>query len=137
MTIAPHGRRYPAFTIGDRLRKARTLLGPDMDAHAFADLIGVSRNTVTNYELERTAPNRMKPVVLAAWAMATGVDLNWLKNGDTPGSDGGPGGERSDGAAHQNRTGAYSLLAGESFGWGLGRPLRSIYGPPAAVGKAA
>lgn len=89
MTIpTPDRRRYPAFTIGDRLRKARTLLGSDMDVAAFAELIGVSRNTVTNYELERTTPDRMKPVVLSAWALATGVDVGWLRTGGSPNEEG-------------------------------------------------
>lgn len=90
MTIASDTRRRPAFTIGDRLRKARTTLGPDVDVKAFSELLGVGKNTVTNYELERTAPENMKPIVLRQWAMATGVDLGWLVNGDTPPSgDGG------------------------------------------------
>ena len=88
MTIAPDTRRRPAFTIGDRLRKSRGLLGADMDVRTFADHLGVSKNTVTNYELEKTAPENMKTIVLKQWAMATGVDFDWLLNGDVP--DGGP-----------------------------------------------
>src|SRR6187402_1025231 len=84
MTIATHDRRYPQFTIGDRLRKARTQLGPDMDAAAFADLIGVSRGTITNYELEKTPAEKMRPIVLNAWALATGVDPQWLRDGRLP-----------------------------------------------------
>lgn len=74
----------PTFTIGDRLRKARTMLGTDMDVKRFADLIAVSKNTITNYELENTDPARMKPIVLRQWAMATGVDYEWLLHGETP-----------------------------------------------------
>lgn len=81
---APDTRRYPGFTIGDRLRKARTLLGPDMDVKQFAQVIGVNRNTIANYELERTAPENMKPIVLRQWAMATGVDYEWLRTGEAP-----------------------------------------------------
>jgi len=111
MTIATHdARRYPAFTIGDRLRKARTLLGPDMDVARFADLIGVGKNTITNYELERTAPERMKPLVLAAWALATGVDLEWLKTGSVPSN------KRPDQDSNLKPTGVWSdpLLNGEA-----------------------
>jgi transcriptional regulator with XRE-family HTH domain len=84
MTINTHDRRYPQFTIGWRLRLARTQLGPDMDAGHFAQLIGVSRGTVTNYELEKTPASRMRPVVLNAWALATGVAPEWLQTGATP-----------------------------------------------------
>lgn len=108
MTIATDGRRRPAFTIGDRLRKARSQVAEGADASTFADLIGVSRNTVVNYELERTAPERMKPIVLRQWAMATGVDFEWLMHGDV-GSDGGGGGgslgSPDDGAPSRARTG--------------------------------
>jgi transcriptional regulator with XRE-family HTH domain len=92
MTIATDIQRRPAFTIGDRLRKARLMLGRDMDVQAFADLLGVSKNTVTNYELENTAPERMKPIVLRQWAMAAGVDFEWLLRGDEGSGGSGPGG---------------------------------------------
>lgn len=92
MTIAPNDQRYPEFTIGWRLRLARTRLGPEMDAGQFADLIEVSRNTVTNYELERTTPERMKPMVLKQWALATGVDLEWIRTGERPAVSPTPGG---------------------------------------------
>lgn len=93
MSIATHDRRYPQFTIGDRLRKARTLLGPEMDVARFAELLGVGKNTVTNYELERTSPERMKPLVLRQWAIATGVDVDWLRTGVLPEAPDGPNGE--------------------------------------------
>ncbi len=87
MTIATQDRRYPQFTVGWRLRLARTTLGPDMDVARFATLIGVNRNTVTNYELERTPADRMRPIVLNAWALATGVDPDWLRTGVQPPSE--------------------------------------------------
>lgn len=95
MTIATHDRRYPQFTIGDRLRKARTQLGPDMDAAAFADLIGVSRGTITNYELEKTPAEKMRPIVLNAWALATGVDVEWIRTGVLPVDPPNPGSDES------------------------------------------
>lgn len=85
--VTDRDRRYPRFTIGWRLRIARHQLGPDMDVRAFADLLGVSKNTVTAYELEQTRPERMKPLVLKQWAIATGVDPDWLRTGVTPPSD--------------------------------------------------
>lgn len=71
----------PEFTIGDRLRKARETL--DMEQSPFAELIGVSRGTVSNYE--RGTTQAYKPVVVRAWALATGVSLEWLERGITPG----------------------------------------------------
>lgn len=59
-----------------------------MDVRPFANLLGVGVNTVTNYELENTPPDRMKPVILNAWALATGVPVDWLKTGEVPSPDG-------------------------------------------------
>lgn len=89
MTIQTATRIHPEFTIGDRLRKARSLLGPDMDVRRFSELIETSKNTVTNYELEKTDPEKMKPIIIKAWAMATGVDYNWLMYGKTIPENGG------------------------------------------------
>lgn len=89
MAIQPMGGIRPDFTIGDRLRKARTLLGDSMDVARFAALIGTSKGTVTNYELERTAPERMKPIVLRQWALATGVDYGWLLGSENGAPTGG------------------------------------------------
>ena len=44
-------------------------------------MLGTSRNTVTNYELEHTPPDRMKSIVLRKWAEITGVDFGWLRTG--------------------------------------------------------
>lgn len=93
MTNAPDTRKVPEFTIGDRLRKARLSMGDQMDVRAFAELLGTSRNTITNYELEHTPAERMKLMVLRQWAMATGVDLGWLRTGRAEREgDGGPAG---------------------------------------------
>lgn len=67
----------PEFTIGDRLRKAREHLG--MEQGPFADLIGVSRGSVSNYE--RGMIDRYRPIVMRAWARETGVSLGWLETG--------------------------------------------------------
>ena len=76
---AQAGWRVPAFTVGDRLRKARESAGYEQGA--FAELIGVSKRTVSNYECENTHP---KVIVLRAWAMATGVPVEWLQTGKEP-----------------------------------------------------
>lgn len=69
----------PAWTVGDRLRKAREITG--LDAGQFAEAIGVARNTIGNYEKERVEHRR---VVLNAWAARTGVSYDWLVTGQHP-----------------------------------------------------
>ncbi len=70
-------RRIPQFTRGDRFRKAREKLG--MEQGAFAEHIGVSRGTVSNYERDASPARR---VVASAWALATDVPLEWLLDAD-------------------------------------------------------
>jgi len=87
MTQQPVGV-IPAFTAGDRLRKARELAG--LDQEAFAEMLGVSRGTVSNYE--RSATEHRKPIVLRAWAAATNVSQEWLETGEgSPTPPTGPG----------------------------------------------
>lgn len=78
MVIASAGV-IPQFTVGDRLRKARELTG--LDQAAFGEEIGVSRQSVGNYELEHTPPRK---IVLRAWSMRTGVPVAWLEHGIIP-----------------------------------------------------
>lgn len=77
--------RVPEWTLGDRLRKARLDAGY-RDVQAFADLIGVSRNSVPNWESDRHRP---REIALRAWALATGVDRDWIEFGIIPTDDGG------------------------------------------------
>jgi len=63
----------PQWTIADRLRKAREQAG--LEQASLALELGVAKNTVSNYERGNVAPRRP---VLVAWAMATGVSLDWL-----------------------------------------------------------
>lgn len=86
MTINAADGIVPDFDLGDRLRKARELLGMTRDA--FADHTGISRGTVGNYELGKTKPNRL---YLRTWARETGVSLQWLETGNAPTDDGGGG----------------------------------------------
>lgn len=67
------------FGLKDRLRKSREETG--LSRAAFADLTGIARNTVLNYEHGKTKPNA---IYLRTWADATGTDLEWLKTGATP-----------------------------------------------------
>lgn len=66
----------PEWSLGDRLRKARSLTG--MTAAQFAEHIGVSDSTVNSAEGDKRAVRR---ITLNAWAMATGVSLEWLETG--------------------------------------------------------
>lgn len=72
----------PEWTIGDRLRKAREHAG--LKQQQLAALTGISDRTITHYERGKTKPRRHQ---LIAWALATGVSLEWLL-----GDAGGPGG---------------------------------------------
>ena len=78
MTAAA-GMHIPSWTVGDRCRKAREDSGHG--SAEFADLIGVSRNTVGNVEAGRVQPRK---IVLNAWALVTGVPLVWLRDGVVP-----------------------------------------------------
>lgn len=87
MTITQHRLRVPAFSIGDRLRKARQTMDGAPDVRAFAELLGVSHGTVTRYELDALPADKMRPLILREWARVTGVDEGWLRNGEGPVSD--------------------------------------------------
>ena len=75
----------PDWRIEDRLRRAREHSG--LDQTELADQMGVSRATISNYE--RGITNSRRPIIVA-WAMATGVDVNWLLGEDPGGSASAP-----------------------------------------------
>ena len=79
MSISTDIGAVPTWTVADRLRKAREHAG--LDQTELADLVGISRNTISNYERGQTAPKR--PVLLA-WSLATGVPRAWLETGAEP-----------------------------------------------------
>ena len=90
MTEMPVYGEVPAWTVADRLRKAREHAGLEQ-AQLAADL-GVSRNTVGNYEGGKVTPRRP---VLVSWALRTGVPLSWLETGaESPRPAGPDGGSR-------------------------------------------
>lgn len=72
----------PAWTLGDKLRKAREHAG--LSQTELEALTGISRRSIVSYEGGGRAPRRPQ---LVAWAVATGVPLAWLED-----HDGGPGG---------------------------------------------
>lgn len=65
------------WTSGDRFRKARERTG--LDQEPFAELIGSSRQTVSNYEKDNT--QRHVQAIVNAWALATGTTPEWLLEG--------------------------------------------------------
>lgn len=94
MSTQPHGR-IPAFTAGDRLKKAREAAG--LDQGELAETTGISRSTVSHLELDK-AP--LKRSYLQLWAMATGVPVEWLETGrdnppPPPGQEAGPDDEEA------------------------------------------
>lgn len=86
MSINPAGA-IPAFSLADRLRKAREVSG--LDQTQLADAMGVSRGTVSNAERGNHA---VRPIVVRMWAMATGVNRGWLETGQAPTMPSGPEG---------------------------------------------
>ncbi|MDT4944520.1 MAG: hypothetical protein QOH14_1253 [Pseudonocardiales bacterium] len=75
------GGIVPQWSMADRLRKARELTG--LDQSDFAKELGISRNTVANYERGRHEPRK---IVVRAWAMRTGVAWAWLVGSDPGGN---------------------------------------------------
>lgn len=67
MTAAYKPGKVFDFTRGDRFRRARQSAGFER-AQEFAELIGVSRNTISSAENDRSLP---RPIVIRAWALAT------------------------------------------------------------------
>lgn len=74
----------PEFTIHDRLRKARECAG--LEQAELATRMGVSRGTIGNNESGKVS---VRPITIAAWALATGVDREWLEHGNVPPTGGG------------------------------------------------
>lgn len=81
MTTAWETGTIPEFGLSDRLRKAREFSG--MDIKAFAAHIGVSRNTIGNYESADYDKKRQESTI-KLWAMGSGVPLAWIQAGTVP-----------------------------------------------------
>lgn len=74
----PPELHIPQITIGVRLKLARE--SADLSQYELGDAIGIAPRSVQNYERGNTTPKR--PVLLS-WALATGVPLSWLTEGET------------------------------------------------------
>lgn len=73
-------RRDSPWTPGDRLRKSRD--HARLSAAAMAMRIGVSRNTITNYETGKTATIPVE--IFNAYSDVTGHHFDWLARGVGP-----------------------------------------------------
>lgn len=92
MTSAYESGKIPEIQVHHRLRIAREWAG--LEQSELADLIGISRQSVSKAESGKTEPRR---ITLNAWALATGVPVSWLRNGEAPGTNG-PEGDGDGGA---------------------------------------
>lgn len=87
MTMQNAEGEVPQWTLGDRLVKARRVA--DVSTQDMADYFEVSRQTIRNYEADRSRPSR---ALLIAWALRCGVPVSWLSEGVMPRLDGPDGG---------------------------------------------
>lgn len=86
MTNLEQPAGYHEWTMGDRLRAARESV--TQEATKFAEMIGISRDTLRHYERDIYKP---RPPVLAAWCLATGFSKQWILTGERPDGDGNGG----------------------------------------------
>ncbi|MFA5898134.1 MAG: helix-turn-helix transcriptional regulator [Hyphomicrobium sp.] len=73
------GGIIPMIDIHRRLRIAREIYSSRISQDDFGSLIGMSGNTVGNYETGATT--RLKDIYIQKWAEVTGVDYWWIKTG--------------------------------------------------------
>ena len=66
------------FTLGDKLRKARSM--NKMSIEELGHALGVNRNTVMNYELGKIG--EMSPALLLHWCVQTGVRPSEIMGAD-------------------------------------------------------
>ena len=87
MTIAhENSPRIPPSTLGSRLRDARNWRR--LDQTELAEALDVSRASISNYENGVSIPSKLQ---VAAWAVATDTDVDWLRTGTDPEASPHPG----------------------------------------------
>ena len=95
----------PEVQLRHRLRIAREHAGYEQEE--LAEKMGVSRNTITNYEKGKVAPRK---IVLNAWAWHCGVSLDWINTGNPPAAPPDPdGGVETQLPERQKRNGTTGL----------------------------
>ena len=72
----------PAWTIGDRMAKARRAAG--ITTTAMCDYLGIHRNSCNAYEHDRARPPK---AIVRLWAIRCGVPADWLDPSTTWYSD--------------------------------------------------
>jgi DNA-binding XRE family transcriptional regulator len=78
MTSAYDAGTPPEIKVRHRLRIARE--EASLEQGELADLIGVSRQSISAAESGKSEPRK---ITLNAWALATGVPVKWLETGFT------------------------------------------------------
>ncbi|WP_217256992.1 helix-turn-helix domain-containing protein [Mycobacteroides abscessus] len=77
MTVAYETGTIPPMRLRYRLQIARE--EAQLDQRQLAEMMGVGRSVIGNCEKGRTVP---KKIVLNAWALACGVPVSWLAEGE-------------------------------------------------------
>ncbi|WP_084253082.1 helix-turn-helix transcriptional regulator [Devriesea agamarum] len=83
MTVDAALGNIPQITKAVRLRLAREHAG--LEQAELAERIGASRRTIGSAERGERDPRR---TLVMAWALATGVPLQWIETGRVPSPDG-------------------------------------------------
>lgn len=82
-------RVYPAWSLGDRIRKARDLAG--MNQHDFAVAIGVPDGSLANWETDRAKPRDIVAVAKRI-ELLTRIPAGWTLGIEDSPDGGGPSG---------------------------------------------
>lgn len=84
----------PEITLGWRMRIAQERSG--LTVGQLADRLGYSRSQLSRWMHD--AGRAPRDIVLTAWALATGVSVDWLRTGQAPTNDPDGGGEQQESA---------------------------------------
>ena len=68
--------KYPAWSLGDRLRKAREQAG--LKQEEMADILGVSPATISNWEKGQRHARGGEIEMVRRWAHETDVSWEWI-----------------------------------------------------------
>ena len=105
MTSAYEGGSVPRIEVRHRLRIARESVG--LEQSELAELIGVSRTSISNAENGTVTPRK---ITVNAWALACGVPASWLNTGQAPEPPHPPEGVENTAPNQDHRTEDYQYL---------------------------